>query len=192
MSTKGLMAHKRVAEVTLNEAGKAATLTLAPGWLYEGSRGPFTLVNVEHGHKIVKGAVSDGSVPLAVRSPPKRSLPTTDGPEPKHSTNPDYVSPLDRPAPRTHEAFIYRLALVERGKSPKEGRDRFAWLQMTEPLPDDKLNERAWSMLRGYHGPELSEDTHEAQAFRWTNAHQDLARKAGEIGSPWAGKVNHG
>ena len=77
MSTKGLIAHKKVAEVTLNDAGKAQTLTLKEPWVFaeggaEPSRGPFTLKNVDHGHTITKCAFDPAKGPKT----PKAIAPT--------------------------------------------------------------------------------------------------------------------
>lgn len=77
MSTKGLIAHKKVAEVTLNDQGKAQTLTLKEPWVFaeggaEPSRGPFTLKNVDHGHMITKCAYDPAKGPKK----PKAIAPT--------------------------------------------------------------------------------------------------------------------
>lgn len=173
MSTKGLMTHKKVAQVTLNASGKAETLTLAPGWFYEGSAGPFTLENVEHGHKIVKSATSDGTAPAPVARAPKAAAPKIEG------------APADAPAPRpapvgprvSHPVYVYRIGLKS------DDHEVVGWLKANREWPRKELNEHCHSSLGPYcQGP--IED-YRPSVVRWTPAMDKQARKDGTAGSPY-------
>jgi hypothetical protein len=199
MSTKGLMAHKRVKEVTLNDAGKADTLTLADGWTFEGSAGPFKLINVEHGHKIVKSAIGAGcttSGPRKVKaaSPAHPATPSepllNDRGELLHGQkkSQDFTKPTE---PRGDVVFVYRITLVPTGDRKDEAA---GWLKTSEERDDKALAEWAWINLANVAlNGQLPRDkkSHLVKAFRWTNKHQEAARKDGVLGSPWGGE-NHG
>jgi hypothetical protein len=186
------MAHKKVAEVTLNDAGKAATLTLAEGWAFDGSRGPFTLDNVEHGHRIVKGAIADGTAPVTARQRSQR-LNTTESVAPAPSRP---VPDLERPTkPRGDVIIVYRLMLIPRDESA--GDEVSGWLKPSREYTKKELDEWCWSNLARYgRAPDgrprrLTPETHKPWHKRWTNKDQASARKAEENGSPWASE-NHG
>lgn len=186
MSTKGLMADKRVESVEVNDKGKAIRLTLVEGLLWEGSRGPFDLTNVEHGHKIVKGAVGDGSGVKIARKPKSGPSNAPSGP----SLKPIAPAPLK---PKGDELFVYRLQIMPKGderKQVKNGLEVCGWLKITYPLKPKELEERTWSMLKP-HLKDAKPETHECRSFRWKNKHQAEARKNQEMGSPWHGE-NHG
>jgi hypothetical protein len=188
MGTKQLQADKRVAEVTLNEAGKAATLTLAPGWTFNGSSGPFTLKNVEHGHQIVRGAVN----PDAKRAPrAPRATPSPQGPQGRGAaTQPSIDRPDAPPAPlkpRGDVIIVYRTKLVS-DKAEITG-----WLKVTDeanPKTKAELLKRVTSQLRSYIKVGKLED-YRPEAKRWTNRDQALARQNDGNGCPW-GIENHG
>lgn len=84
MSTNSLKAHKKVASVEVNDAGKATRLTLKAPWVYDAGdgkgalRGPFDLTNVEHGHKITKAAYHEDKGPPVAKAP----VDPTPGPAP--------------------------------------------------------------------------------------------------------------
>lgn len=194
MSTKGLMTHKKVEEVTLNAAGKADTLTLRAPWAYNGERGPFKLTNVEHGHTIVKGATSDGSAPTPARSAPQRSVATVatpgadpgeDGPKPER-----VLGPLKPHAPRGDEIIVYRLHIV-----PKEGkgtREFAGWLLASKVYEKDELATRTWETLGSLEAcAKANRSDFIVKSFRWMNKNQAQSRKDGDMGSPW-GSQNHG
>jgi hypothetical protein len=197
MSTKGLMAHKKVKEVTLNDAGKAATLTLADGWTYEGSAGPFTLTNVEHGHTIVKNAVGAGGTTSTPRAPKSATSAQRSASEPELNDRGELMHgakkplQLDRPTePRGDTIFVYRMMLVPKeGSAAKE--ERAGWLKTSREYSTKEQAEWAWNNLARSHKPHVTAETHVARTFRWTNKHQAAARKDGVLGSPWGGE-NHG
>lgn len=188
MGTKQLQADKRVAEVALNEAGKAATLTLAPGWTYEGSSGPFTLKNVEHGHQIVRGAVNpDAKAMRAPRAPRER----------KEGVDPTPTLPRpDAPPPRPREP-IESSAIVFRTRmsSHRHNHEVVGWLRFDTDNPErvpkgSDLLARVREQLR----PAIrvgSPDDYKPDAKRWTNRDQTNSRKNDEAGAPW-GNVNYG
>jgi hypothetical protein len=187
------MTHKKVAEVTLNAAGKAETLTLAPPWLYNGERGPFTLTSVDHGHQIVKGATSDGSAAPAPKAKAPKSVH-------RGSIDPDSPSPhsfaVSTPAaPRGHEIIVYRAVLVK-DDEPSAGESRIGhevcgWFQLPAVLGKKELAARTHQGLDSYLPDGSDPKDWRCESFRWTQKMQDAARKAGDSGSPWSG-ANHG
>jgi hypothetical protein len=186
MSTKGLQQHKKVAEVTLNAAGKAATLTLAPGWHYEGSRGPFTLTNVEHGHQIVKAATSDGTGPAVLRAP-KVAPPTPRG----QGVAPDPIPdrrPADNPgeAParmRGHEMFVYRVLFVSEANQHEVG----GWLRFSS-APDKAAIDKTLKGW-GHNGFRDPVDSYVGSLTRWTKKDERKARDDRTAGCPWGGDL---
>lgn len=190
MGTKQLQADKRVSEITLNEAGKAATLTLADGWTYEGSSGPFTLKNVEHGHQIVRGATNPNKA-TAKRAPPTERQNVTRGVNPEAADAPPMICPAK---PRGDEVFVYRVTL-EPLPGSKDQREICGWLRASSTLPPADLEARTWAMLRSHLSiggqKTAGADTHVAKSWRWTNKDQAKARADGDMGSPWSGE-NHG
>jgi len=190
MSTKGLMAHKKVAELTLNASGKADTLMLLPPWLYNGERGPFKLANVEHGHQIVKGATSDGS--SAPKPKAKAAKPTYDpaansphtelGAGAKHGNPPE--TRHDDANPRGHELFIYRW---ERS-SPVNGHTIAGWFRSAQPKTEKSLIknfEDTW----GHNSMREPVDSYtDWKIWRWTKAMQRAAIRDQTMGCPWGGE----
>jgi hypothetical protein len=180
-----------VAEVTLNEAGKASTLTLAPGWTFEGSSGPFTLKNVEHGHQIVRGAVNPDAKRAPRATPAPRERKEGFDPSPRPSPSPEAT---ERPAgPRGHAVLVYRTKLV----SEKHNEEVTGWLRYDtdpekgrEPFTKAQLYERVWAQLKSYIRVGKPED-YQPEFKHWTNKDQAAARKNEESGSPW-GSENHG
>jgi hypothetical protein len=191
MGTKQLQADRRVADVQVNDAGKATHLTLAPGWSFNGSAGPFALDNVDHGHKIVRGAEPDGSVAVgtrrarsASRKPPASSgdgiPPEPSGDKPPASRATEFAAPREQ-----HVDYCYRLCLVPIGEEIKgQGKEVVGWLKLTQKLSAKELGERTWKML-GHMLPKATAKTHEPKSFRWLNSHQADARKRDELGAPF-------
>lgn len=188
MSTKGLIADKRVAHVGLNDAGKAATLTLAAPWLYEGQRGPFTLNGVEHGHKIVKGAVSDGStaIPAAIRAP--RAAPTErlkehsgDAALPFVQPDPINLAAGPPPAPRKGNGeYVYRY----RCYSPSKDHEVIGWIKTTREYTHQMQLEE--SRRASSHAFKAGTDDYEITAYRWTHTLEKGAKASGNLGSPFS------
>lgn len=175
MSTKSLMADKRVKEVTLNDAGKAATLTLADGWSYEGSSGPFNLTNVEHGHKIVKAASGPKGVaarePRSAQPKPQRegeAAPATNSPPPSLPRGP--VAPI----------FVYRTELVCGSVHTITG-----WLKTSRPMTRKQLFQETINQLERHQREGLA---YEVASYPWTKSHEQRAGKELTAGSPWAGE----
>lgn len=183
MSTKGLMADKRVASVELNEAGKAARLTLAPGWTYEGSAGPFDLKNVDHGHQIVKAAKSDGSVASAPRArkattpgaPKGAGVPPSPNPA-RTTTDPSALPPG---SPRRHEMFVYRVMMV----SEVNNHERGSWFRSTQPATDEQKKRHIAAL--GHMGLRHPVDSYKPSFRRWTKADERKARAEQSMGCPW-------
>lgn len=144
MSTKGLMEHKKVAEVTLNEAGKAATLTLKAPWLFDGQRGPFTLKNVDHGHKIVKGSYHEDKGPKSPAPAPDPSAPAIRSPfGARPSAPPAPVGPsfaVEAPEPL---ALPDRAFLVWQGLAQSDVRDVRFWFWTANRRPIHDIEKEA-------------------------------------------------
>ena len=178
------MADKRVAEVTLNSAGKAATLTLAPGWTFEGSAGPFQLTNVEHGHKIVKAATNPNAPSRGQRATQKKAQPDAQPSPDGAPYRPPEPSPaeLKKIAPRRDipEAFIYRV------KMAGPGHDIFGWIRTTREIEEAEVANRARDLLTGalVHAKKDA-SKYRPSGKRWTVEDERAARKANDAGCPW-------
>ena len=156
MSTKGLMAHKKVAEVTLNEQGKAATLTLKEPWLFDGQRGPFTLKNVEHGHTITKNAYDERKGPKEPKPIAPKHDPVTRGVvhdpfghrEPQEPTQePDYTPVHSEPLELPTKPFLPFKAVAQTDKH-----EIVFWFfsYRRQPIHDQMANARkALARLKG-------------------------------------------
>lgn len=192
MSTKSLMADKRVAQVTLNDAGKAATLTLIDPWTFEGSAGPFTLKNVEHGHQIVKGATG-GVVSRAPRSsapkapatllPPKGN-PTEAMKRDPGSETPSTAAPIPPGTQREQMGiFVYRIGRV----SDELNHEVYGWLKATRRWTPKMLAEHSNAQLCGsYKGGREAMHLYEDVSRIWTKGDEREARTKQTMGSPWA------
>lgn len=196
MSTKGLMAHKKVALVTLNAAGKADTLTLVDPWKFEGGSGPFKLTNVEHGHQIVKAAtggehLSPARAPSAPRTAKPAALPIDPGPRP------DMTQPMTRdlasatpsiPAREDAEQmFVYHWLL----RSELENHEISGWLKTGRRWTPKMLADHALELGRPYLRAGATD--YEPVFTLWTRAMEKKARDEHTMGSPWAStNANHG
>jgi hypothetical protein len=175
------MAHKKVAHVGLSEAtGKANSLTLNPPWEYEGSQGPFALDNVEHGHRIVKGATNpNGPEPKAKTSPFSGPVPTmirqVEGYTPPEPSAKEIAAIV--PARLGDHIYIYRLVLVC-GNYEKTG-----WIKSTTPIRD--LQKRTFETL------DFKPITNkwEVKSYRWTTKDEREARSKLTAGCPWPSEL---
>ncbi len=191
MSTKSLMADKRVAEVTLNDAGKAATLTLAPPWLFEGSPGPFNLTNVEHGHKIVKGAIGCDKAARAPRS--AKPAPATGEPagaKIEGGPNPeDIATPRLSPQRRSDDTkgYVYRIIM----KSTTHNHEVASWHMMAGPNTPEKMRQHARSFypFPAMKGEDRGASYDDIQVILWTEEHEKAARDGNYAGCPWKAHV---
>lgn len=196
MSTKGLMADKRVEEVTLNDAGKAATLTLRDPWRFNGEKGPFKLDNVDHGHKIVKAATggtvtrSPRAAPSPVPSGPKGN-PTEAMKRDPGSETPSTAAPIPPGAIRKTEGiYVYRMKRV----SEQLNHEVVGWLKTTRPWPKSWLESHTLqSLCHAFKGGREALHLYEDASRLWTKADEKAARAAGDLGSPWASEnLSHG
>lgn len=182
MSTKGLMEDRRTKDVQVNEAGKACELTLADGWTYNGSAGPFPLDSVTHGHQIVKGAVNpdDPGRKRATRKPakPKPAPGVAFGEE-------EAPTPAPAPPPVRRSGsgkFVYRAILFDTEKS----HEVTGWIQSTYAYQPKRLEEATHHLLdhalRCAGGdPEAAE----VRSHKWTAADEKKCREDKTAGSPW-------
>lgn len=175
MSTKGLMAHKKVAHVGLSEAtGKASTLTLLPPWEYNGSQGPFALDNVEHGHKIVKAATNpNGPEPRAAKAAQPKEPRDPSAPYAPPEPSAKEIAAIV-PARLGHQMYIYRLVAVQ-GDQEKAG-----WIKATAPIRD--MKKRTYDTLH------LVGDWI-VTSYRWTTKDEKEARSKLTAGCPWPSEV---
>ena len=198
MSTKGLMAHKKVSEVTLNEAGKAATLTLKEPWRYKGESGPFTLISVDHGHDIVKKARHkddpqyDGKDWVPARKAGEPGAPkvtrgvATDGHGPSGGCTllEPSLQPVGGPN-RQPGAGIKRMAIYHGLiTDPEAGHEVSVWLKYPRPMPDRARIEDALKAAAPMMKGPASSYT-ERKVTRWTLKDERAAKAAGHAGSPW-------
>lgn len=215
MSTKGLMAHKKVASVTTHGddmgklAGKAATLTLAAPWLFDGGRGPFTLKNVEHGHDIVRAAYDERHGPGATSTRKEGGGPKTSAPrpvtrgvvsDPSQSDLPIFPArPHERPAQFTGRdpLYIWRWTVVSETAvkrisgqyiEPEPGHEISGWFMTSskegkptaKALRDKALAHARRSMVVGH------EDSYTATVAQFTVEDERKAKARKEAGSPWS------
>lgn len=147
MSTKALQEHKKVAEVTLNEQGKAKTITLKAPWLFEGSRGPFDLKSVEHGHKITKAAYHEDKGPpakIVKAQEPMAPVNSGIGPPflraaaPPAPVGPSYVREAPEPLEMPDAAF-----LVWNGLAVNDDRDIVFWFYTLRRQPISDIQKAA-------------------------------------------------
>lgn len=198
MSTKGLIADKRVERVDLNEAGKAAFLTLADPWRYNGEKGPFKLDNVDHGHKIVKGATGGTSAraPRAATAPAPKPVAPKGNPTEAMKRDPGSETPSTAaPVPPGFvrgEAKIYVYRIVQ--KSEALNHEVVGWLKTNRPWPKDWLASHSQEQLcQAFKGEREAYHFYEDGSFLWTKKMEEDARKAGDMGSPFRSEnLEHG
>lgn len=182
MSTKSLMADRRVKEVTLNHMGKASTLELADGWTYNGESGPFHLTSVNHGHEIVKGAVNPDDKGA------KRRHPSAKAP----SSSPGVAAPANVPPSTTGEPperiagfkghSIYRTLLF----SPELNREWAGWIRSTYAYTPTRMEEATRHQLEGLARIAGADpETLEVRTVKWTKAMEKEARENETAGAPW-------
>lgn len=181
MSTKGLIADHRVAEVTLNEAGKAATLTLAPGWTFDNSSGPFTLASVTHGHDIVKGAINPNAPGRAKRtqSPTPQRIALDGSPLAPPAPSPATLAAIQ---PRKDiEAYIYRMKLSS------ANHETTGWIRTTRAIEQSDITTRARDLLSSPHASRFKgqDGPTRASGKLWAVDDERAARKANDSGCPW-------
>ena len=197
MSTKGLMEHKKVAEVTVHGpdtgklAGKAATLTLKEPWLFDGQRGPFTLTNVEHGHHIVRGAYNEahgpGATSTRTEKPPKAPGAPKERARAPEGLDPIPALPRKPSEPRAQftgskPMFVYRTMAV----SEDAGHEATGWFLSDRELPAADLRAYAKNQLHLALKKGYTADQYKFSAKRFTVKDEQAAKKDGTMGSPWA------
>lgn len=190
MSTKGLMADKRVAHVDLDEKGKACRLTLADPWRFEGSAGPFDLTSVDHGHKIVKAATG-GTVTRSARAAPPPRPPAEPKGNPTEamkrdpgSETPSTAAPIPPGTRRPEETlFVYRIKRY----SEEKQHEVVGWLKATRRWKKSELESHSLQQLcHAFRGGREALHLYADESRLWTKRDEEEARKNQTLGSPWA------